>query len=137
MFRRPFAALSLLVTAFAVVACGGPSGPEGGVAGNWSVNGTDDATNCGEGVTSFSVNVRIEQSGNTLTVTISGEEYTGTLSGSQGTWSGSYPDDGGTTAEQYTVTFANNNTTLTGGSTWSWTDGVTSCTGSTQVTGSK
>ena len=130
-----------LITGLALVAgaCGEgePMGPEGGVAGNWTVAAFEDATGCGEGTSNTTLTVRIEQSGNTLTVTISGVEYTGTLNGTQATWSGSYDDDGGVTTEQFTVTFANDNTTLSGGSTWTWTDGGDSCSGTVTVTGSR
>lgn len=125
--------------ALAAGACGEgePTGPEGGVAGNWAVAAFEDATGCDEGTSNTTLTVRIEQSGNTLTVTISGVDYTGTLSGSQGTWSGSYDDDGGVTTEQYAVTFANDNTTLSGGSVWTWSDGDSSCSGTVTVTGSR
>ena len=111
--------------------------PEAGVAGNWSVSYTDDGTACGDGITTGTVAVLIEQNGDALTVTIEGIVYTGTLSGTNTTWSGSYPDDGGTTSEQFTVVFADNGTTLSGGSTWTWTNGVMSCSGSSTITGSK
>ena len=113
------------------------TGPEGGVAGNWSVSYTDDATGCGEGITTGTLNVAISQTGNVLLVTIEGVVYAGNLNGTQGTWQGSYPEDGGTTTEQFTVTFTNNNTMLNGGSTWTWTDGLGSCSGTSTVTGSK
>lgn len=112
-------------------------GPEGGVQGNWAIEALEDATNCGEGTSSYSLSARVEQSGTTLTVTIDGTDYTGSLSGSTGTWTGSYDDDGGTTTETYTVTFANENSTLSGGSTWTWTDGASSCSGTVTVTGTR
>ena len=128
------AVVALLIAACADDATGPP---EGGVAGNWTVSYTDDATGCGEGVTAGIVNVLIAQNGNVLTVTSDGIVFTGTLNGTEATWSGSYPEDGGTTSEQFTVTFANNNTTLSGGSTWTWTDGTDSCSGTSTITGSK
>lgn len=129
--------LSAFTFLFLAACADAPTGPEGGVAGNWSVNAVEDATGCGEGTSTSTITVRISQSGTTLTVTIDGVDYTGSLNGSVGTWSGSYPDDGGTTTEDYTVTFANDNTTLSGGSTWTWTDGSSSCSGTVQVTGSR
>lgn len=135
MARRLF---GIAFTALLFVACEeAPMGPEGGVAGNWSIQAFEDATNCGEGTDSYSLSARIEQSDNTLTVTIDGTDYTGMLNGSVGTWSGSYDEDGGTTTEQYTVTFANENTTLSGGSTWTWSDGASSCSGTVTVTGER
>lgn len=121
------------------VACNGedPTGPPGGVHGNWSVNATIDATQCAEGVYSDSYTISISQDGNDLDVTISGVQFTGTLNGAQGTWTGSYPEDGGTTTETYSVTFSNNNSTMTGGSNWTWSDGAFTCSGTVSLTGSK
>ncbi len=129
--------LPTLVLASLAACADDTTGPEGGVAGNWSVSYTDDATGCGEGITTGTVNFRIAQNGNVLMVTIDGIVFTGTLSGTEGTWSGSYPEDGGTTSEQFTVTFTNNNTMLSGGSTWTWTDGLGGCSGTSTITGSK
>lgn len=138
--RRFSTPLILTVSSLVLLAaCGedAPVGPEGGVAGIWDVTAFEDATGCGEGTSTSTLSVRIEQTGNTLAVTIGGVDYTGTLNGSAATWSGAYPDDGGTTTEEYTVTFADDNTTLTGGSSWTWTDGASSCSGTVQVTGSR
>ena len=133
----PSRSLALAAALTLLAACGdsAPVGPEGGVAGNWTVTAMEDATGCGEGTSTTTLTVRIEQTGNSLTVTIDGVDYTGTLTGTQATWSGSYPDDGGTTTEQFTVTFTNGNTQMSGGSTWTWTDGGSSCSGTVQVTG--
>lgn len=121
-----------------VAGCGdAPIGPAGGVAGNWSVSYTDDATGCGEGITMGTVNATILQTGNVLVVTSDGIVFTGTLNGTQGTWQASYPEDGGTTSEVFTVTFTNDNTRFNGGSTWIWSDNVGGCSGSSTVTGSR
>ena len=139
MRTRGFISVLLPTLALAsLAACADdPTGPEGGVAGNWSVSYTDDATGCGEGIFTGTSNYRIEQRGNALTVTIDGTVYNGTLSGTEGTWSGSYPEDGGTTSQQFTVTFTNSNSMLSGGSTWTWTDGTGGCSGTTTITGSR
>lgn len=139
MQRKRYRAGAVLSAWLLLAACGeeAPMGPEGGVAGIWSIQAFEDATNCGEGTDSYSLSVRIEQSGNSLTVTIDGTDYTGSLTGTTGTWSGSYDEDGGTTSEEYTVTFANANSTLSGGSEWTWSDGASSCSGTVTVTGSR
>ena len=125
-----------------LMACAGDSltGSEGGVAGTWSVAYTDDATDCDvdEGVTTGTVSYVIAQNGNSLTVTFDDIVFTGTLDGTEATWSATYPEEeGGTEVEQFTVTFANNNTTLSGGSIWDWTDGTDSCSGTSTIAGSK
>ena len=119
-----------------VAACG-TIDPELGVTGDWSVSYTDDATGCGEGVTMGTVNMDILQTGNTLVVTADGIVFTGSINGAVGTWGGSYPEDGGTTTEAFTVTFTNDETRFNGGSTWTWADGIGGCAGSSTVTGSK
>lgn len=135
--RQGAACLGVVAMA-GLVGCGNePSGPEGGVAGNWHVDATIDATQCNEGVYSESFTIKISQSGNTLDVDIEGASFNGTLNGAQGTWHGSYPEDNGTTTETYTVTFANSNTTMAGGSTWTWSDGNLSCSGTSTLTGDK
>ena len=114
-----------------------PTGPAGGVAGIWTVNSTYDATQCSEGITAVDYVTSISQSGNDLTVTVDGEPSTGTLNGTDGTWSGSYLDTGGTTNEMSAVVFSNSNNNMAGGSTWTWSDGATSCSGTSTLTGSK
>lgn len=81
-----------------------------------------------DGVYEFAI-VNLTQSGNSLTVTISGHSYTGTISGSSISWSGSYPDTGGTTTERLSATVNIACNEITGSTTWSWSDGVDSCTG--------
>lgn len=128
-----------VLTMVGVVGCGKdePSGPPGGVWGKWSVHASIDATHRGEGVYSENFTVSISQNGNALSVDIGGTSFTGTLNGTQATWSGSYDEDDGTTTETYTVTFANSNTTMTGSSTWTWSDGVQSCSGTSTFSGDK
>ena len=129
--------LPTLVLASLAACVDDPTGPEGGVAGNWSVSYTDDATGCGEGITSGTVTFVVVQTGDVLAVTSDGIVFTGTLNGTQSSWSGSYPEDGGTTTEEFTVTFTNSNTMFNGGSTWTWTAGLGGCSGSSTITGSK
>jgi hypothetical protein len=117
-----------------IAACG-TIDPELGVTGTWSMSYTDGATGCGEGVTMGTVSLAILQTGNTLVVTAGGIVLTGSINGAEGTWGGSYPEDGGTTTEQFTVTFTNNETRFNGGSTWTWADNIGGCAGSS--TGSK
>ena len=77
------------------------------------------------------------QVGIDLRVTSAGLYYTGTLIDTEGTWSATYRGDGGSVSEEFTVTFTENNTVLSGGSTWTWTDGVAVCSGTSTIEASK
>jgi len=134
-FRSSYGSVPAAVVLL-LAACWDSTGLEPVVSGNWSASYTDDATECGGGMTEGTVDLLIVQIGDALTVTIDGVVYNGTLSGTEGTWSGSYPEDGGTTSQQFTVTFTNNNSMLSGGSTWTWTDGIGGCSGTSTITGS-
>lgn len=135
--RRIRTAMAVALCACAFT-CDGLTEPEDGVSGNWSVTYSDDNTACGEGVIEGQATLTIVQTGNTLTVTAEGIVFTGTLSGTTGTWSGSYPEDNGVTTEEFTVEFSLGGTqdTFEGGSTWTWT-GVGSCSGTSTIMGTR
>ena len=110
--------------------------PAGDYAGYWTVSGSD-AGNCGdEG--SWSGSATIAVSGNTMTgfPTGSNQSHSGTICGNKLTVSTSYPEDGGTTALQFTATFTSNSQ-VNGSGTWQWSDGSDSCNGTTTFTGTK
>ncbi|MDH5445537.1 MAG: hypothetical protein OEY52_08255 [Gammaproteobacteria bacterium] len=110
------------------------SPPIGNISGTWYVTDTIDARNCGEGQYSESGSVYVAQSGNSVTVTINGSKFTGTLSGNSLSWSGNYPEDGGTTSLSLSATVGANCDTLSGGSTWSWSGPGGPCSGTTRTT---
>ena len=107
------------------------------IAGSWTITENVDATGCGGGTYSDVWTASVSQSGSSITLTTSGLTFSGTLNGNQLTWSGSYPEDGGTTTVNMTATIASSEDSLSGSSTWSWSDGVDSCTGTTTFTGVK
>ena len=136
----------LFVALLVIFACGsgGGGGGDGGgelvtpstdITGSWSIQEVIDDTDCGGTGDTDSYTAEVVQSGNTLTVTIEGEVFTGTISGSTVSWTGSYPDDGGTTTiTSLELTVSSGGTSLTGTASWTFTNGV-SCSGTTQVTG--
>lgn len=112
--------------------------PSTDLTGNWSISETVDATDCGEGIYDDSYTAAVVQNGNTLSVTIGGLVFNGTISGSRVSWTGSFPEDGGTTTiTSMTLTVDPAGDGLSGDSAWRWSDGADTCSGTTTVTGSK
>jgi hypothetical protein len=108
------------------------------VAGTWNVTEVSDETNCGGGSAETESNIyTITQNGCSIEVTDEGRRtYTGTVSGSTITWSGSFPEEGGTTTiQQMTLTVSGDN--ISGSCFWTWTDGIESCSGTTQISGTR
>lgn len=142
-----FIALGIML---ATLSCGGGGDnvvtPTVSLSGTWSI--TETVTS-GSGVCADDVGdmrtytLTVVQSGNNLTATLSGTGtsldgtvFTGTVSGDQVNWSGSFPEEGGTTTVSDTSITATD-TTLSGSADWQWSDGMDSCTGTTSVTGVK
>jgi len=135
------------VAIFALYGCGGGgsslSPPTVNITGDWDVTETitESSGVCDPPGTTSHWSASAVQSGNDVTVTITsgdlvGAVFTGTISGDKLNWTGSYPNSGGTlTVESSDVTATN--TTLSGTTNWSWSDGKLSCSGRTQITGTK
>jgi len=126
-----------------LVSCGGGGGgglvaPVCDASGNWDIGAyiTTSSSYCASDNGTYKyITAVITQSGNTLNVTVSGTTFTGTISGSTVSWRGSYPDTGGTTSETLSGTVDATCSTITGTTSWTWTDGTGSCSGSTSFTG--
>ncbi len=128
-------------------ACGGGGGtetPAANVTGSWHVTETITEASgiCAQNIGTVSTwTGDAVQTGNNITVTvtsgdIAGATFAGTISGDHVDWQGTYPGSGGTVTITGTdVTVAN--TSFSGTSNWEWTDGVDSCSGQTNVTGTK
>ena len=138
----------LVFSLMTIAGCGGGGDDGGGVpvppdpttcedvSGTWNTTEVDDATGCGEGFTTHHEEYTITQSG--CNITIDGGLFgieTGTVSGSQITYTGSFPDEGGTTTGTVNLTISGNS--LNGSSTWTWSDGTSSCSGTTTISGTK
>ncbi len=141
--------------AVALSACGGGGGGSGGacpstepascitgLSGEWEVTDTTstDSEYC-SGADGFTntYTVTVTQVGCALTVVVPGAgTFSGFVDGNTLCWSGSYPFmDGTTTITGMTLESNSTGTAFTGSSSWTWTDGIGNCEGSTSSTGSK
>jgi len=130
-------------------ACGGGGGGGGGpvpsstcvdVAGTWTTTEQVNATACGQGTFIEHLTYTITQSGCTITVVPQGTnlQFSGNVNGNQMGWSGSYPEEGGTTTiNSLTVTISADGNSFSGSASWTWSDGRSSCSGTTQSTGTR
>lgn len=141
--KRIIALLSALFMLALTVSCGSSGGSssssgggtcESGV-GTWAVIEISDERDCGGGgaVPSF-YTIVVAQSGCDVTLTTPAGVFSGTMSGSTLTGTGSYPEDGGTTTATITATISGSS--ISGSSNWSWVGG-SSCSGTSTFTGNK
>jgi len=115
-----------------------PAAPVGDITGSWSVNETSDATNCGDGIVVSNYTLTVtSQAESAITYTSNSNTFNGTLSGNKLTSSGSYPEGGGTVTGSTTITIDSVCSAFTGTATWSWSDGVDSCSGTATLTGTR
>lgn len=125
----------------AVAACGGDDGdcaePITDGTGTWTITEVVDGSDCDEGTYTENYTVSVTQSGNSLTVVAPTGTFSGEICGNKVSWSGSYPEDGGTTTATIDLTVSADGNSLNGSVTWSWTDGSDSCAGTSQTTGSR
>jgi hypothetical protein len=108
------------------------------VAGTWNTTEVVDARDCGEGTYTEYPTYTVTQTGCNITVTRSGVTVSGTVNGNTINWTGSYPEDGGTTYDTVSLTISGDN--LSGSSSWTWTDNTDptdTCSGTTQVSGTR
>lgn len=116
---------------------GGGSG-SGGIAGTWTVISQVNGTQCGEGTYTETQSLDIERSGSSLTVTDSdGNVFTGSVDGNNVQWSGSFPEDDGTTTLNLSATLDADGTGFSGSSNFTYRsdDGSIVCDGSSTFEG--
>ena len=143
--------LLLLSAAIFITNCGGGGGDKesstpapapttcANVAGTWNTVEQVDGTACGEGNFTENNTYNVAQNGCNLTVTDgSGNTFTGSINGNSGTWSGSFPEDGGTTTiNSLSLTVSADGNSFSGSSSWTWVGTNSSCSGTTNSTGTK
>lgn len=106
-----------------------------GVEGRWRITETVNGEQCDEGTTTEVYQLQVAQQGNQLTVTAPVGTFNGVLNGTNLRWSGSFPEDGGTVSTSIDVTFTTTLDSLSGSSSWSWSDGSFTCAGTSQISG--
>lgn len=106
-----------------------------GVAGKWRITEQTNAQECGEGVSSSTYFLTVAQQGSTITVKSTVGTFTASLQGTSLQWNGSYSEDGGTVSTNVDANFTGSLNSLSGTSTWTWSNGTTSCNGSSSFTG--
>ena len=108
------------------------------VTGTWSTTEQVSASACGSAHTDYN-SYTVSQTGCNVVVSASGAgPFNGSVNGSQICWTGSYSQNGGTTTiTSLNLTVDASGTSFQGTSHWTWSDGNTSCSGTTQVYGTK
>lgn len=145
--KGSFIAALLLMMA----SCGGSDGTTGFCAfttldpvtldlnGTWQITETTSSSNpdCDGEVRVYNIEVTV--SGNSISVFSPdlGTTFTGEISGNEIKWSGSFPDDGGTTTVLCAEITATSSDSITGSSTFEFEDGDIECSGTTSITGFK
>jgi hypothetical protein len=141
--RKRARVLLLFAGTLVPVACGGSGGgggtlPPEDVSGLYAVDAVEDGTDCGEGVTQDSWNLRITQTGADAVLSTPFGGFPGTVSGNEVTVSGTYPEDGGYTTFQGSG-FSVDGDALVGLIVWTWSTSPTGvpvvCAGTTDITG--
>jgi len=135
----------LIVMSFVLVSCGGGGGGSSApacttcsnVAGTWYTTEIVHSTTCSGSFPRTEHNYyTVTQNGCNLTVTTSGLTFNGQICDNTLSWSGSYPDDGGTTAIT-SSSFTLSGATFTGTANWTWSGSGSSCSGYTDTTATK
>jgi len=119
-----------------------PAAEPASVGGSWSIHEEVDASDCGKGSYDDDYQIDIAQSADEITVTTSidefpyGAEFLGTVDGNHLQWNGEYPQDGGTVSVDH-LSLTVDGDILSGTESWTWSDGASSCQGTTQVRGER
>lgn len=145
MMKRILLWMGMVVFLVAVISCGGGGDGDGGgggtceeVAGTWDMTEVVDATDCGDGTYTENITYTVTQNGCNITVVPSSNpslSFSGSVNNDRISWKGSWPEDGGTVTATIDITI--NGNSLSGSATWSWTDGSDSCSGTTQLSGTR
>ena len=116
---------------------GDPDPPVANVAGDWRITETLGGNDCGESGTRAYL-ITVTTNGNSVTVRTDVGTFTGTIDGDRLEWSGSYPEDGGsTTITDMDLTVSRDGNAFSGTTSWRWSDGSFNCSGTTSVSGER
>lgn len=111
--------------------------PQVDLTGTWDVTSVCDETACGDGIVQTDFVFQVVQTGDIVTLMTPQGTFDGSVFGLQATWIETFAEDGGMTTASVSIQVAANGDSFTGSSTWSWTDGVDSCSGTCDITGSR
>jgi len=133
-----------------LLACGGNGSGGGGgggggtcdnIEGTWTGSAQVDASACGQGTYTESGPLVITQAAGSCSISVAYYSYgsmSGSVSGSDVTFSGSYPKFSGTvTLDQVNLVVSTDQTTISGTITWTYKGGALTCGGSTAISGTK
>jgi hypothetical protein len=145
MMKRILLWMGTVMFSLAVISCGGGGDGDsdnGGTcedaSGTWNMTEVVNATDCGEDTYTENITYTVTQNGCNITVVPSSDSslsFSGSVDNDQVSWTGSWPEDGGTTTATIDITI--NGDSASGSATWSWTDGSDSCDGTTQISGTR
>ncbi len=108
------------------------------LTGTWTITETIGENNCGDPVGFMDVYpITATGSGNNLTVDNAGKTTNWTVTGTSILWTGSFPEQGGTTTITSTSITATDASHFSGTINFSWTDGIYPCSGTNEVSGVK
>jgi len=106
------------------------------IAGTWWITDTIDASSCGEGTQYDSYEAVIKQNGCDLTVSVGKDSFSGSITGSTVSWTGSYSSERGTvTINAMDINKTGNR--LSGSANWTLNDVQEICSGATEMSGTK
>lgn len=113
--------------------------PIGDLSGQWNITETIRTSSCGKGDigTSIRNTYNVTQNNSSISVTTTGKSFSGLISGNNVSMTGSNPEDGGTTAASIDLTVGSSCNTISGSSTWGWSGSGTSCSGTTELRGTR
>ncbi len=153
-FISTFKYTLLLAICLTFTACGSGTGGNNGtlscefdtleaatfnIDGTWCITDTSTSSNDECDAEVQLIEIEIAVSGNTVTASTPGGTFTGTISGNEIKWSGSFGEDGGTTTVSCAeLSLSDAGASATGTSTWSFSDdtGFT-CSGTSTITAVK
>lgn len=113
------------------------------VNGSWQlsesveVTASSPAGYCSDTMENFGLNASQINCQLTVTETSGPSSYSGQICDRTIKWTGSYPEDGGTTVTAVTATLSADGLSLSGNSTWTWSDDTGTCKGTSTFTAYK
>ena len=141
--RQPLVIVIGAMALFFLVGCGGGGGgnndDRGGeptspanIQGLWSVTEKVDATACGEGVYTTERTYSVSQTNSTISISILGHAFSGSVDGNRVSWSGSSTENGETFFMRFSGKVSGD--AMSGTARWDWSDSASSCSGTTTIT---